>query len=253
MLDRETFVPPFVLPDMAREWQELNPQVEMLLSIVRKEYPELADVELKVFSPEDEFDGGGYYKFFEDADGQPLPVICISAGDPRFLAPLMAIRRSSIEINAEMLGIEYEKMTLELLQLFIIAHEFGHIKDFKINFQADSNLQGWEAVDIMEYQRDAVLSMLPAKNISPTHLASKLRDAKTLEDAIKLFPEIMVYPKFHEIKSVGDLLRAQEIEYRSSPPESYADTFAAGLLLQHAKELGISEILEMDRLDALAA
>lgn len=55
---------------------------------------------------------------------------------------------------------------------------------------------------------------------------------------IKMFPRIKQHPKISEIKNIDDLIRLQEIEYRNSAPELYADAFAAELLKAVLFQLG---------------
>lgn len=227
-----------------QEEVELPPSLSKVIEVIFREYPELRDITIKTFASQDYFDVGGYYEFVEDAKGKPVPQICISKGDANLLTRLFDIRRSSIAINAQMLGIESKDMTPELLQIFIIAHEFGHIKDYKVNFEGDPNLHEWDAVKEMDYQREAVLSMLPIPNITPTHLAIKLKGLVRLEDVVEKFPDLQKYTGFKNLITVEDVLTAQEIEYKSSTPESYADKFATDFLRHHASELGIYGIAQ---------
>lgn len=217
---------------------ELPKEVSRMLEIAFQQYPELAKTKIEAFPPQDRFDAGGFYEFEEGADGQPIAKICVSRGNAELLRPLLEIRKSSVAINAKMLGIDPKDVTPQLLQYFIIAHELGHIKDFKVNYEGDPSLEGWEAVDEMAYQRDAVLAMLPVPNLSPTHLAREL-EGLTYEDAIEKFSTLKEYKDF---ASIEDILARQESEYRSSAPESYADEFAAIFLKTNADQLGLDQL-----------
>jgi len=227
----------------------MSPDVSKLLELVFREISELNGTKIETFKPKDDFDAGGYYEFEEGEDGEPIPKICISAGNTELLKPLFVIRNSSIVMNAEMLGIDFEDMTPQLLQLFIIAHELGHIKDFRVNFEGDPDLKDWEAVEEMAYQRDAVLGMLPVPNLSPTHLARELEGLK-FKDVIVKFPDLEKYSGFKNLKTTGDLLVAQEREYRLSAPESYADRFATEFLRSHADQLDIPQLGTSQRMAA---
>lgn len=163
-------------------------------------------------------------------------------GGANLLAPLLDIRKSSVAINAEMLGIDPSKMSPELLQIFIITHELGHIRDYQVNFSSDPNLEGWKAVDEMAYQRESVLTMLPIRNINPTDLARELAGVENLQEVLDRFSEVKEYPRFEDIKSVDDVLFAQEREYRLSAPEAYADEFAVNFIKRHSSKLNISEL-----------
>ena len=214
--------------------KELPPNVRKVLEIAFLEYPEFKNINIKTFSPRDDFDAGGYYKFIEDKRGEPIAQICISEGDAKLLVPLLDIRKSSVTMNAQMLGIDSSKMSPELLQIFIITHELGHIRDYQVNFASDPDLEGWEAVDEMAYQREAVLTMLPIRNINPTDLARELAGVENLQEVLDRFPEIKEYPGFEDINSIDDVLFAQEREYRLSAPEIYADKFASNFIKKHA-------------------
>jgi hypothetical protein len=211
----------------------LSPKVRELLAFAIKDYPQLANLGFETFEPKDEFDAGGYYDFKEDKNGEPVPVIFISEGDAQLLQPVMEIRKQSVDLNAQKLGITKKEMTPELMQLFIIAHEMGHVYDYKRNYKANSDLKGWEAVEEMQYDRENVLTMLPVEGINPTHLASQLNGMSNLNEVVKLFPKIKNYFGFDKLKTVEDVIAEQERMYRSSSPETYADDFATKLLKKH--------------------
>lgn len=217
--------------------------IQRLLDLAIARVPELAKTQLRRFSPENDFDAGGYYDFETDADGLPRPTINISEGDAELLLPLLAIRKHSIEQNAQLLGILVEKVTLTLLQLFIIAHELGHIADYEKNYRADETLSGWEAVDEMDFQREMAMGMLPIPNTDPTKLAGLVYGIHSLEDVKRLFPKNNI-ENTEGISTIDDLLRAQEIAYRATPMEEYADRFAAKMLREHAKAFGIEDLFE---------
>ena len=223
---------------------ELSPDLSKMLALVFREYPELRNTKIETFTPTDNFDAGGFYEFEEGENGDPIPKICISEGDAELLRPLLEIRKSSVAINAEMLGLDSKDITPQLLQYFIIAHELGHIKDYKINFEGDPDLNGWEAVDEMNYQRDAVLTTLPVPNMSPTYLARELDGLASVEGVVERFPELQKYHDFEDLVTVEDVLAAQEEAYRSSAPESYADEFAVNFLRSYGEELGIHRLIK---------
>lgn len=225
--------------ERAETEMEIEPRLRKLFEIARQENPELASAKLQTFTPKDKYDSGGYYDFEEGEGGEIAPTLFISEGSSSLLAPLLEVRKEAIRINASLLGINPEEVTTEILQVFIFAHELGHIKDFLRNYKSDPSLEGWEAVDEMGSHRDSVLMQLPVPNLSPTHLIGELREVSKLEEAIAMYPEIKRHPKFSGLETVQDLLRLQEEEYRGSEPERYADEFAAELLTRHAQEFGI--------------
>lgn len=221
----------------------LNQDLSKLFQLFIKDYPEMVDVVLDTYTPKDDNDVGGYYEFSEDEKGNPVPKIFISAGGVGRFEKLLSEHKRSVEMNVEMLGIKYEDMTGKLFQLFILAHEMGHIRDYKINFLSDSNLSAWQAVEEMGYQRLNVLKMLPVKNVSPSHLRRRLKNIESLDQVLEIFPEVKEYVDFNKIKTVGDLIQAQETEYRQAPPESYADSFAVEFLKKYAEELGLTQLI----------
>lgn len=231
----------FVQPLHTEKKSELSPDLLNLIEVAFSEYPELKNIKIETFPPEDDFDAGGYYEFEEKEDGTIIPKIFLSEGSAEMLRPLLNIRKLAVEINAKMLGIEPTDMTPKLLQYFIIAHELGHIRDFRINFESNPNLHGWDAVEEMAQQREHILSALPIPNISPTHLAREL-SGLTFEAILKKYPALRNYHNFSNLKSPNDVLIAQEKEYRSSEFESYADNFAAEFLKRNAEKLDILQL-----------
>ena len=219
---------------------ELRPEVQRLFKIIVRENPELSATQIQTFEPVNKYDAGGYYTLEVGEDGEVTPVIHISAGGTSNYAPLMEIRKASVAINAETLGIDNNDMTPELLELFIIAHEMGHVKDFVSNYQRDPDLSGWEAQDEMFFHRHAILGTLPIRNVSPAGLTGHLRNVTSLEEVLKVEPNLAKHPRFDEIETVEDLIRVQEEEYRASEPERYADDFAAKFLNKHSEDLGLS-------------
>lgn len=215
--------------------------VDRLTELLFEKFPQLKDVQVRRFVPEDDFDAGGFYDF-EEIDGKVVPLIFISEGDSELLRPLLEIRRASIQVNADLLGIDVYSVTPQLLQMFIIAHEFGHIKDYVGNYESNPILEGWAAVEEMDSHRQAVLYSLPIPNLNPTHLAGELDGMLSIKEVLIKYPDLKKHPKFASIKSVADLLQIQEQEYRLSVPEKYADDFAAEFMRDNAAELGIDDL-----------
>jgi len=219
--------------------KEVSPKLKKLFKVALKENPELAKAQFRQFPPIDKYDAGGYFELENNMQGDVVPVLFLSEGKAELLTPLLKIRKESIKINASSLGIDSKEMTPELLQLFIVAHELGHIKDYMVNYEADPDLSAEEAAQEMYFHRDSVLGHLPIPELSPTHLAGELQAETNLQDVIKQYPIIKKHPKFKELKTIEDLLRLQEEEYRMSVPEKYADDFAVDLLKRHADEIDL--------------
>ncbi len=250
--EREPIPMPHVEEEATIE-NELRPELRKLFDIIVRENPELAQTQIHLFTPVDAYDAGGYYTLEELEEGVIAPFIHVSAGGVESYVPLLEIRKASVSINAKALGIELADMTPELLELFILAHEMGHVKDFVSNYQTDPELGGWDAPDMMAFHRDAILNTLPIPNVSPTGLTGDLRDVTSLKQVMTNYPKLESHPRFSEMETVEDLIRIQEEEYRTSEPERYADTFAAKFLKKHSEELGLSlHEVEQDQLPLAA-
>lgn len=219
---------------------ELRPEVQRLFDIIIRENPELSATQVSIFTPNDIYDAGGFYTFEEVEEGVITPFIQMSAGGHEAYIPLLEIRKTSVSIIAKALKVEVNLVTSELLELFILAHEMGHVKDFVSNYQSDPELNGWNASEEMDFHRHFILGTLPIRNVSPTGLTGHLHDVTSLEEVLKVEPNLAKHPRFNEIKTVEDLIRVQEEEYRASEPERYADDFAAKFLNEHSEELGLS-------------
>ncbi|NQV89328.1 MAG: hypothetical protein HQ488_03345 [Parcubacteria group bacterium] len=233
---------------------ELRPEVRRLFEIIVRENPELSETQMRTFKPEDAYDAGGFYTLDQELEeGVIIPFIHVAEGGAESYAPLLEIRKASVAINAEALGIDPSAMTPELLELFILAHEMGHVLDFVSNYQRDPDLSGWDAPDEMAFHRSAILNTLPIPNVSPTGLTGDLRNVTSLEAVLNDHPKLAAHPRFKEMQTVEDLIRVQEEEYRASEPERYADTFAAQFLKKHSEELGLSlHEVEQDQLPLAA-
>jgi hypothetical protein len=219
--------------------EKKTPEIQKLFEVAIRENPELAVIQFRTFLPEDTYDVGGYYDFEENDTGKITLVLFLFEGSPQLLAPLLTIQKESIRIISKLLGIAPESITPELLQLFIVAHELEHLKDFLINYQTNHDLIEWDTVEEMDSKRDSELSHLPVPNLRPSQLSRELRGKNNLKKAIEQYPEIINYHRFKEITTVEDLLRLQGEEYRQSEAEKYADNFAAKLLTEHLKEFGL--------------
>lgn len=218
-------------------FEKINQKLDTLLLIVGAEYPELSVVKVERFSPSDMYDMGGFFDFDIDTHGNITPKVCVSEGDPELLRPLLDIRQSSVKLNADLLGVPSTALTPEILQLFIIAHEFGHSQDFVRNYQNDPHLSGPEAIEEMDSHRYSALASLPVPNISPTDLIRELAGIQDIDAVVEKYPEIKKHPNAIQVRSIQDLIELQEREYRETPPERYADEFARTFLLRHSEQL----------------
>ena len=220
--------------------EQLNSTQRELLAIAFENFPDLEKVQVRTFLPTDIYQIGGYYNIASDDEGDTVISINLSEGEAESFVPLFSFRRATIEANAKLLGIKPEEMTPEILQLFITAHELGHIKDYIVNYESDPDLNGLNAASEMKYHRDSNLDTLPVPGVYPPDLARQLSVSGGIDVNVFLstFSEINLKPD-DKIKTVDDLMDLQEERYRASAPERYADEFARDLLLNHAERLGI--------------
>lgn len=223
--------------------ERLDPEVKVLFNIFAQTYPEAHEIRFELFPPQDSFDAGGYYQIATFPD-RVVPIIFVSEGTYEQLKPLMDIRRTSVEINARLLGIAPELMTTRLLHRFIIVHELGHVLDFLKNYRHD-DVDPYEAEAEMSNHREWSKATLPVPGLSPNELARELSALHSLAEVVEQFPELARHPGFSQCSGVEDVLRLQEQEYRSTPQERWADEFAVRFLTSHAGELGFPE-LEQD-------
>lgn len=222
---------------------KLPEKLRMLFAAALQDHPVLAAVRFETFKPSNEHDAGGLYKTVDDGSGTPMPVIYISEGEAEALRPLMRSRRRAMEINARQLEIDPDQLTPELLQLFIIAHELGHAKDYLVNYLQNPELQPKEVAEEMWMHRRNVLGTLPVRGYDPSMLNHLLtRFVRDLADAVQKWPEIKDHPRYAEMKTLDDLSGIQEEEYREAPPELYADRFAAELVRKNFAALGFPEM-----------
>ena len=225
----------FTLQEAIETESPLVPEsIKTLFAIVLREHPELGGTQFEVAREGDKRCSIGSYDILEREDGMPLPVIFLDTEDLSRFQRLIDKGLLAVKMNAEQLGLHVDEMTPELLRLFIVSHELGHIHDFVKNYLSDPDLDPWEALDEMDDHRDASMRFLPGGGLTPRDFADRIRDAKTIEEAVDRVPAIRNHPRFGEIDTVEGWIDLQDEEYRTSPPESYADHFAARLILRHA-------------------
>jgi hypothetical protein len=222
-------------------FEGLTEQQNRLVVRMIETYPILSNVKVKLFKPLDELNVGGFYDLSLDENGKCICTIYVSEGGPEVLKPIFEKLRATVAVNAEQLGITVDQMTPEILQLFIMAHEFGHIVDFIKNYKDENSSTDENAVDEMQYHRESSLSILPVPFVYPGDLAMKLEKHPniTRQELFELFPSLENFSEKVFISGASDLLSFQERWYRNTPSESYADNFAVNFLRTHAAYLNI--------------
>ncbi len=116
------------------------------------------------------------------------------------------------ELFAGILGIEPDQVTPQLLHVFSILHEFGHITEYMDNEGNEVELQ-------RRMRREK--AALPIGNT----ITSKLLDPSTLahRTVIENWEQISAQ---HGVRSMGDLIEKQHGAYRGMTSEHTADMFA---------------------------
>ncbi len=220
--------------------ETLTQKQKELLLIAFESFPDLKGTIVSTYIPNDVYELGGYYEVDTDEDGRAFISINLSEGEADLFRPLLKLRRATVEMNSKLLGIEVDQMTPEILQLFITAHELGHVKDFIVNYKANLELTESEAVAEMMYHRENNLSTLPVPNVYPPDLAKFLSESEgvDIETLRATFPDLNLR-KSVVVETARELVDLQEQEYRNTPPERYADEFARDLILNNAERLGI--------------
>lgn len=218
-----------------------------MLKLTLEQHGHLSHVEVVFISPEEEPDTGGFFHRVRVDEQTFVPTIFIVSKDQEHMRKLRNTRQSSAQRTADMLGIDFSKLTPNLLRQFIIAHEIGHASDYVKNYETNPDYQGAEAAEEWGMHYSANLSTMPVPGFDPVGLLEETAKFYNLQAFLGAHPNIANTINTGEIKSLQDLLRAQEVAYRSSVYESYADNFAANFLKKNAKELGILELTDRER------
>jgi hypothetical protein len=202
-----------------------QPDIKRVFEFFLEEYPTLADLRLGFISGETEIETGGYFKVETPDEKTILPIIFLTSSGQKRIEKLFSSRRRSVEICAQLLGLEIEQITPELLNLFIIAHELGHAVDFWKNYLS-SNVNPKSAYEEWRDHYDLNLDTLPVRGMSPADLTARLSSEIDLDGLIQQHPEIGRL----NVRSANDVLALQEEAYRALPHERFADNLAADFL-----------------------
>lgn len=231
-------------------------QMNEVLALMLKQQPYLAHVEVSMVSPEKEPNTGGYFHRVWINEETCKPSIFIVKKDLEHLHNLLKTRKTSNNRVARLLGIKPEEMTPDLIRMFIIAHELGHAADYVKSYEQNPEYQGGEkdqAAEAWDEHYEANLLMMPVRGYDPVDLREELKKYTTLDGFLDQFPEVKRNIDLGAVKTLDDLIQAQEEAYRSSVYESYADDFAAKFLRRNAQALNISELRSIESRQELAA
>lgn len=222
------------------ERSDLDGDAKRLLLLITKEHPYLAEVEIVLVNPLTEPDTAGY--FHQVRRGKNfVPTVHIVEKDEAHLDQLMKTRRFSVQQVAALLGIKPSTITPNTLRLFIVAHEMGHAKDYIRNYATNPAYSPKEADEAWDLHYESNLSVLPIEGLDPSELHELVRKYEALDDLLSDYPSWLAILETLSITNLEDLIRAQEIAYRSSEYERYADEFATQTLLNNRDLLELTE------------
>lgn len=224
----------------------LDQATSAMLRLVLEQYGHLSHVEVVFISPEEEPDTGGFFHRVQVDTQTFVPTIFIVSEDQEHLLKLKNTRRSSVQNTADMLGIHFSHLSPNLLRQFIIAHEIGHASDYVKNYETNPDYQGSDAAEEWDLHYEANLLTMPVPGFDPVDLREEISTFGDLKEFLSVHPNVAKTINTSEIKTLQDLLHAQEIAYRTSAYESYADNFATNFLKKNAERLGIAELRNSD-------
>lgn len=226
---------------------EMDQSTADMLRIMLEKHDHLSHVEVVFISPEEEPDTGGFFHRVEIDEQTFLPTIFIVSENQEHMNRLKDTRQSSAARVASMLGIDFSQLSPKLLRLFIIAHELGHASDYIKNYETNPEYQVTDAAEEWDLHYESNLLTMPVPGFDPVDLREELSRFDSLEDFLKANPNLSKTISTGEIKTKQDLINAQEIAYRTSAYESYADDFATDFLKNNAAELNITELIDPDQ------
>lgn len=217
-----------------------------LLELIAEQNPALAHVEVHFVNPEDEPNTGGFFRRIQTDENKVTPAIFIVEKNSAHLNKLLRSRRSSAEIIAGLLGIEFKNLTPDTLRKFIICHELGHATDYIKNYELNPELTNNQAADEWDMHYQSILMTMPVPCLNPAQLKIESKRYINAASFLRTRPDVV-----GKYASISELQHAQEVAYRESSYEKYADNFAANFIKQNALKLKISELTRNDQ--AMAA
>ncbi len=206
-----------------------------MLTLILEQHDHLSHIEIVFISPEDAPNTGGSFHIVQVDEQSFIPTIFIVSENQEHMRKLKDTRHSSAQRVADMLGINFSQLSPSLLRQFIIAHEIGHASDYIKNYETNPDYQGTNAVEEWDLHYESNLLTMPVPGFDPVDLYEKLSKFNDLKQFLNANPNVTRTINTDEIKTLQDLLHAQEIAYRTSPYESYADTFATNFLKKNAE------------------
>ncbi len=120
-----------------------------------------------MISPEEEPNTGGYFERVQIDENTYIPRIVLVGNDLEHMTRIRDTRHASSKRVADLLGIDITQLTPELLRKFIIAHEFGHTKDYIQNYERNPDYPGVEASQEWDWHYEQTLMSLPVPGLDP--------------------------------------------------------------------------------------
>jgi len=253
--------PIFQKPEMPEKFSTLekfaaenNTKAEKSIADMLKIMPEinkfLSEVQIAFISPKEEPETGGFFDLVQTDKKTFIPTIFIVEENNEHLEKIMKTREKSAERVAELLRIDLKDLTPKLLKRFIVAHELGHAADYIKNYANNPEYENAAAEWDLHYE--ANLSGLPVPGLDPAELRRETSKFDNLKSFLKANPAAAKNINPDKIKTLKDLIIAQESAYRDTPYEKYADNFAAKFLKKHANRLGIVQLTKRKKMKKAA-
>jgi len=217
------------------------------LRLILEQNQHLSHVGVVFILPQKEPNTGGVFRRVKIDENTVIPTVFIVSEDADHIKKLFNTRRSSAERIAKLLGINFEDMSPKLLRQFIIAHEFGHANDYVRNYEENPDYKGAEAAEEWGVHYEMNLQTMPVRGLDPVELQEEIANFQNLADFLNTYPEETKTINRDIIKSLEDLVKAQEQAYRSSEYERYADKFAIDFIRKNVQALNVTELQFMEK------
>ncbi len=218
---------------------ELQEKISQIWELLIKDFPGMQELVIEKLIPQpNDFSQftAGQFSLSKENKKATLQVVI---GDQAHFEYLLGERQISNNLLFEKIGVPPEKRGAMLLSLIIFLHEAGHGYDFINNYKNNPDYETLaEATQAWNEHYEFQLSMLPVPGLDPSDLRLELQNARSFTVFVEKFG-LSDTVKKHNISTASELLRLQEIAYRSLPEESYADQFAVDFIKRHHQEFGL--------------
>ncbi len=189
------------------------------------EHPELSNLDVEVSNSDKHpvlRKTGGFARHQSQTEIK-RPLVVIGDKGVEHYRELMGKRKISTDMCAEILGIPRERLTPEVLAVFIFLHELGHGYDYLVNMPKAEDYKS---------KRDADMASLPVPGWNPALLAQGFEDG-SLD---KWYEENKEVIEKNGYKSKSELLEVQERAYHELETERFPDNFAATIIKKNRED-----------------